>query len=146
VNRLCFSLLVVSCLVSAFFCGKVAWSLLGYFSLDSQEKAVVDSWQIVKKGDSSFAIAVEYRFVVKGVEHKGKVELAKPYFLNPYAAKKAIEQLSRENWTVFFNAKKITENSLQKNFPFQPCIQAFLTLCLCIYFTFLQKWWKSRFA
>lgn len=145
-NRLCVIFLIISSLVSVFFCGKAIVGVYGYFSLDSQANAQVEKWKIIEKTESAFAIEAEYRFFLQEKEISGQTEFAKPYFLNPYAAQRAIDQLASTRWIVFFNAKNPQKNSLQRVFPFQLCIQAFLTLGLIAYFFILKKWWLKRFA
>ena len=145
-NRLCLVFLIISSLVSMFFCGKAFVGVYEYFSLDSQANAQIDGWKILEKEGQMFAIEAKYRFFLPGKEILGQTEFTKPYFFNPYAAQKAIDQLALERWVVFFNAGNPEENSLQRKFPFQLCIQAFLTLGVAIYFFILKRWWCKRYS
>ncbi len=139
-----FSLLLV---VFLFFFVKAGKQVGEYLSLNTQTRALVENWQIIRKAEDSFAIEVSYQFYVKDREFVGKTEFIKPYFPNEESARKAIQKLSLQPWAVFFHKENPEKSSLQRKFPFQGCIHAFLVLGLLVYFVFLKKWLeKSSFV
>ncbi len=139
-KKLSVCFLVLTSLIAVTFMGKSGYRLFQYFSLNTTSKAFDMEWKIAQKDTSSFALEVSYQF--NSLENdlvKGRIELAKPYFLNPLSAERAIESLSPKSWDVFYNKKNPSINSLQKIFPFKDCIQALITLGIFIYFLFFKK-------
>ncbi len=133
-------LLTVTSLVSIVFSVKTAIQLQEYFSLDAVAKAASMEWEIVEKNASAFALHVSYQFTPLGKGAiSGRVELAKPYFLNLPSAERAVKEFSREPWDVFYCMENPSISSLQKNFPFKDCIQTLLTLGIFVYFLFFKK-------
>lgn len=139
-NKVFNGLLVVTALVSVFFLGKSSLGIWGYFSLDGKAKAFTEGWKVEEKDSSSYSILVSYHFFVEKERVEGQTELVKPYFLNKESAEKAVKKLSSQNWEVFFCKRSIEKNSLQRTFPFQQCIHAFLVLGVLVYFALLKKW------
>lgn len=139
-NKVFNGLLVVTALVSVFFLGKASIGIWGFFSLDGKSKALIEGFKIEEKDSSAYALLVSYHFFVGKERVEGQVELVKPYFLNRESAEKAIKKLSSQEWEVFFSTGKVQKNSLQRVFPFLPCIHAFLVLGILVYFIFLRKW------
>lgn len=139
-NKILCGLLIITALVSVFFLGKACLGTIGYFSLDGKTKAFVDSWQMEEKDPASFALKACYHFFIGEEKVLGQTEFMKPYFFNKESAEKAIKKLRVQEWEVFYSTSKKQKNSLQKAFPFQDCIHAFLTLGILIYFIFLKKW------
>jgi hypothetical protein len=130
--------------VALFFSAEALTKVSYYVSLDKKAKAHVTHWEVREKGDEAFAIVGEYTFSLRGKELTGETEFAEPYFLNEISAKKAVEKLKTESWTVFFSGKNPEKSSLQRFFPFLTCIRAFLVLGVFVYFLFLGRWFKKR--
>ncbi|MES2199165.1 MAG: hypothetical protein V4489_03235 [Chlamydiota bacterium] len=145
-NKVFNGLLIVTALVSVFFLGKASIGVWAYFSLDGKTKAFVEGWEVEEKDSSSYALLVSYHFFVGKEKVEGVTEFVKPYFLNRESAEKAVKKLSSQDWEVFFSRAKIQKNSLQRFFPFQLCIHAFLVLCVLVYFALLKKWVVSRLS
>ncbi len=133
-------LLSITSLISMVFFVKTASQLSEYFSLNGVSKAVSMDWKILEKTPSSFALLVSYQFepLEKGMI-QGKVELAKPHFLNQPSAEIAVKELSKKSWDVFYSLQDPSISSLQKIFPFKDCIQTLLTLGVFVYFLFFKK-------
>ncbi len=139
-NKVFNGLVVVTALVSVFFLGKASLGIWGYFSLDGKAKAFTEGWKVEEKDSSSYSILVSYHFFVEKERVEGQIEFVKPYFLNKESAEKAIKKLSLQDWEVFFPKTNVWKNSLQRTFPFQDCIHAFLVLGILVYFSVLKKW------
>ncbi len=139
-RRVWIVLLVVTSLVTMGFLAKTTLRLTQYFSLNTSVKAQAMDWKVVEKSSSSFALEVIYQFnAVKKEGVQGAIQLEKPYFLNLPSAERAIGELSKKSWDVFYNDKDPSISSLQRNFPFKDCIQCLLTLGVFIYFLFFKK-------
>jgi hypothetical protein len=141
-NKILCGLLVITALVSVFFLGKACLGTMGYFSLDGKTKAFVDSWQMEEKDPAAFSLKASYHFFIGKEKILGQTEFMKPYFLNKESAEKAIKKLSSQEWEAFYSSSKKQKNSLQRAFPFQDCIHAFLTLGILVYFIFLKQYLK----
>lgn len=143
-NKLFVLLLSLALLVSFWFSFKAAVALKDYASLGASAKATVLEWQ-VKELPSSFLVEARYAYVINGQSFEAISILSKAPFPNSYAASAAIEQLSKEPWTVWYNKKNPKVSSLQKLFPFKACIHAILTIAVGIYFFLLRHMMLRKF-
>jgi hypothetical protein len=100
--------------------------------------AHIEEWGVVPLSSSEFAIEAKYVFALKQDQYHGKTIFKKPYFLNEPSALSAIKGLKNKLWTVWYNTERPGISSLQKIFPFQACIQAFLTVAVTIYFVMVR--------
>ncbi len=133
-------LLIVTSLVSVFFLVKTSYCLSAYFSLNRETEALSTSWSISEKGPSSFALQVSYLFdPQKKGPLQGTTEFSKPFFLNLPSAQNAVDAFAQKSWSVFYNDKNPSINSLQKIFPFKECFQLLLTLGVLVYFLFFKR-------
>ena len=140
VKKVWLALLAITSLISVGFLVKTTSQLNEYFSLNGVSKAISTDWEILEKSPSSFALLVSYQFIPteKGMI-QGKVELAKPHFLNHPSAERAVKDFSKKSWDVFYNSQDPSISSLQKIFPFKDCIQTLLTFGVFVYFLFFKK-------
>ena len=136
-------LVVISSGITIWFASIAMMRLWEYSRLDSMAEAKVLQLRVVKKSSSQFAIEADYVYSVSGSSYKSKMIFLKPYFLNEPSAEYGINQLKGKSWTVWYNKKNHEISSLQKIFPFQACIQAFLTLCVSLYFIFLRGFFSK---
>jgi len=144
-NKFWMALVVISSGITIWFASIAAVGLWKYSRLDSMAIAKVLEWRVNQKSSSQFAIEAKYLFTVDATSYENKIIFTKPYFLNKPSAEYAINELKDKPWTAWYNKKNPNVSSLQKNFPFQACIQAFLTLCVSLYFVFLRGFF-SRLA
>ncbi len=139
-RKIWIGLLIVTSSVTGFFLVKTTSQLCAYFSLNRETKALSTKWDVFEKSPSSFALHVSYLFdPVKKDPLEGAMELSKPYFLNLPSAQSAMEAFEQKSWSVFYNDKNPSINSLQKIFPFKECLQFLLTLGVLVYFLFFKK-------
>lgn len=131
-------LVVISSLVALWFSGLAMKGLWDYSRLNTASRAEISEWRVVKKSSDQFAIEASYSFKASGRESYGKTIFAKPYFLNVPSSERTIKELKGKTWTVWYNSKDPSVSTLQKNFPFIACIQAFLVLAVTLYFVFLR--------
>ena len=137
---------ILTALIALFFLLRAGKQISAYISLDSRAVACIQKWDVIEKGESSFALEAFYRFSCFEKEFSGMTEFSPPYFLNAEAALSAIKKISSQEFFVFFNQGNPAENSLQRSFPFRLCIHAFLTLGVFVYFMLLKKWMKRSFV
>jgi len=132
-------LVLMSSAIALWFTGKGCFELWKYSRLDVETEAYILDFSVVKKKSSSFAIKAAYAFEVNGSRFESAATFVEPYFLNEPAALMAISQLKNKTWQVYYHESDPSISSLQKNFPFKACIQAFLTLVVTFYFVFLRS-------
>lgn len=138
-QRLWVVLVVISSAVALWFSAQAASALWNYSRLDSTAIAQIEQWGVAPISSSEFAIEAKYFFLSKkGERFFGKTIFKKPYFLNEPSARATIKGLKNRSWTVWYNSKNPTISSLQKIFPFQACIQAFLTVVVTLYFVVIR--------
>ena len=137
-NKFWIVLVTISSLVALWFSGLAMKGLWDYSRLDAITQAEILEWKVNKKSSDAFAIEAMFSFQASGQEFHGKTIFLKPYFLNAPSAQRAIKDLKGKTWTTWYNSSNPSVSSLQKNFPFLPCIQAFLTLAVTLYFIFLR--------
>lgn len=124
------ALVVISSGITIWFASIAAVGLWKYSRLDSMAIAKVLEWRVNQKSSSQFAIEAKYLFTVDATSYENKIIFTKPYFLNKPSAEYAINELKDKPWTAWYNKKNPNVSSLQKNFPFQACIQALPTSLL----------------
>ncbi len=133
--------------IGGFFLGKTSIEIWQYISLNTSSSALVTDWEILQKGDSSFAVKASYEFTsLQNLPYKGSTEFAKPYFLNATAAEAAVAKLKSEKWEVFYQRKNPNKSSLQRFFPFLSSIHSFLAVGVFIYFILLRRWLGRTFV
>jgi hypothetical protein len=132
-------LVLMSSAIALWFTGVGCFELWKYSRLDAETEAHGVDFDVVKKKSSSFAIKASYVFEVGGSRLEAAATFVEPYFLNEPAAMMAISQLKNKHWQVYYHKSDPSISSLQKNFPFKACIQAFLTLVVTFYFVFLRS-------
>ena len=144
-NKFWLTLVVISSGITIWFASIAMMGLWKYSRLDSRAIAKVLEWRVNQKSSSQFAIEATYLFKVSDTSYESKIIFTKPYFLNEPSAQYAIKEIKDKPWAAWYNKKNPKVSSLQKIFPFQACIQAFLTLCVSLYFVFLRGFF-SRLA
>lgn len=117
--------------------GKFAFDTYKYLEFDSAAKAQVVNWEILSINEDKYAVQVNYAFDSSKGKQYGSYIFKNPYFHNPYAAEKNLEYWKDLSWTVWYKKSNPSISSLQKLFPFKGAIHATLSLCICLYFTFL---------
>ncbi len=139
--RIWYILVALSLGITLWYLSIAGAKIWRYGRLSEETRQVqVQSWRVVEKSSSSFAIESSYVFCAGDRKCQGSTEFAPPYFMNYPSASGAIDKLQKtEDWTVWYSKKDCSINSLQKVFPFKECIHAFLTLAISIYFFFLKS-------
>jgi hypothetical protein len=113
-------------------------SLHSYFKLSFKTEAVVDHWKVVKKSSSSYPIRGSYHFKFQGKNYQGSSVLSPPYHLNRPSAEKAIFNLEKKKWIVWFDPHQPTFSSLEKALPVKKIIYALIALGVSLYFGFVE--------
>lgn len=143
-QRLWAVLVIISSAAALWFSSRAVKSLWDYSRLDSGAIAHIEEWGVEAVSSSDFAIEAKYSFTTKkGTPYAGKTIFQKPYYLNEPSALSAIKDLKKQSWTVCYNSRDPSISSLQKIFPFQACIQAFLSLAVSVYFFIIRSYLVS---
>ncbi len=139
-----YSLVVIGAAVFLILGSQAAAALWNYGRLNSQAKASINTWEVVQKSSSSFALKVVYQFEFKENIHQGEMVLAPPYHFNRPSAEKAASNLEKKEWAVWVNSHNPEVSSLEREFPLKKTIYAFIALGITLYFGFLQQSSKIR--
>lgn len=138
-KRLIWNLLFVSLSFLLAFAAKEAFfKYFHYSKLTHETKAHVTSWKVETKG-SYFFLQASYDFFCNGSLYTGATTFSTPLYLNSWAAETAEKELSKKEWTVFYNSKNKQINSLERVFPTKEFIHLILVAGLGIYFVILKK-------
>jgi hypothetical protein len=113
-------------------------SLYSYFKLSFKTEAVVDHWEVVKKSSSSYPIRGSYHFEFQGKNYQGSSLLLPPHHLNRPSAEKAIINLGKKRWIVWFDPHHPTFSSLEKVFPAKKIVYTLIALGITLYFGFVE--------
>jgi hypothetical protein len=120
------------------------FDLFSYFRLVAQTEAVTDHWKVVKKSSSSYPIRCIYHFEFQGKSYQGSSLLLPPHHLNRLSAEKAIIQLEKKKWKVWFDPKNPSISSLEKAYPTKKIVYALIALGVTLYFWFVETNSKIR--
>jgi hypothetical protein len=127
-------LLAALCAAGLWFFGKAAWALYDYNSYTSSVQAKTIDWNIKIVSEEQFIPYARYTYVVNGTEHTGEGSLKNTVYRNEWAAGKAVEELAKKGWTIWYDPDYPNYSSLQKIFPLKECIYAGTVALLIIYF------------
>ncbi len=125
-------------MAAVWFSFEAAHKLWNYTKLNTSTYAKVVSWRIIELSTDKVSIEANYQFRSHQKEYFNRMIFSAPYYPNRLSAEKAIQDFSSKDWTVWFCDAFPEYSSLQKLFPFQSCIKAFLAVVITLYFFFLK--------
>ncbi|MEI8329178.1 MAG: hypothetical protein WCG14_04185 [Chlamydiia bacterium] len=109
-----------------------------YIRLDSKISAGKVIWAVYKRSPSSFALEARYHFEVQKGQAVGKTIFDKPKFSKAEEAGLVLQAVKDVDWLVYYDRDNLAHSSLQKVFPFIPCIKAFLVWVFFVYLLCLK--------
>lgn len=131
-------LVILAASAALWFTGRGLYTLFEYYHLDKTSTAFIQKWEIEEKG-SDISILASYTFDAAGKTYPGKTKFKEPRLLNRFAAEQELKTWENMTWTVWYNGKHPEDSSLERKFPLNLLIQAFLTLGVLFYFYYIKK-------
>lgn len=126
------------------YTGFASYQLFFYSRLQVTRQATISEWKVLEKSSSKYLIMVNYGYTYKKKGYSGEHTFKKLVFVNPSAALSHIEQAKKEKWSAFIDPKKPERSTLQKLFPFKPCIHSLLLITLYIYTLWLKAYVRHQ--
>jgi len=108
-----------------------------YIILNTPIKANIEKLEVNNDNKNKFLAVASYSFDVanKTFIHKGVFEKK---FINPLSAKAFCENISKNDFIIWYNSKNPNFSSVEKNFPIKNCVYSIITLIVFIYFLILK--------
>jgi hypothetical protein len=136
-NLLWQAFLVVVLITTLVYSGIAAYRYFNYSRLTAFAQASTLKWNIQELTDEEFIIEGDYTFGVNNKTYRGKTSWPREPYRNDYAAEKAIEEFSSQNWKIWYDPSNPDHSSLQKKFPLKESISAAFLWALFLYFLWL---------
>lgn len=115
-----------------------------YFALDKKVKPMELTWSIKELASDRFKPMVQYSYKLNDVIYSGSTELHAPVVKSKDGAMKAIEALSKKNWSVWHASKWDGFSSIQRQFPLKGCVYTAILWGLIGYFCWLGYYAERR--
>ncbi|KIC74261.1 MULTISPECIES: hypothetical protein [Candidatus Protochlamydia] len=130
-----FSLIII---VTFFYTINAILDFYHYQRLNCSRPANEIKWSIKKVNDETFVPKGFYQFTYKGERISGYTSFQQHY-LNPFAAKEAIDRLANANLQVWFDSSTPNFSTLEKNFPFKKIFYSLILWVLIFYLLWLDR-------
>lgn len=127
-------LVVVLGIVALWFTCVVVYDLIYYLRLNRTTVPSVLTWSVKELNDEQFALQANYIIKIEGSIYPGTSQLQEIPFRNAWAAEKAIPDLEKREWIVWYSSSDPQHSTLQKYFPTKEFFSAILLWGLFAYF------------
>lgn len=115
-----------------------------YLRLTARMQAQIDQWKVIKKSSSSYPLRATYHFEIQDKTYQNSSVLLPPHHLNRPSAEKALSQLEKKAWHVWYDPQNPSISSLEKRFPAKKIVYALIALGITLYFWFVETNSKIR--
>lgn len=133
-NPIWLTLLVITCLTTAWMTSKTYFSMRRYLALNESTIATKMEWSYETRSDEEFVPEGHYYFQYNGKTYEGISLLRNTVLLNESAAEDAIQHLSKKQFKIWFNPTNPKESSLHKSFPLKECLSTAILWGILLYF------------
>jgi len=130
--------------ISLFFAFRSLFSLNDYFNLRVQTPAKVSQWEIEEIGNR-WAVRAIYSAEYQGKVWSGATLLKDHLYLNEEIAFRALQDLSKKNWSAWINPSNPANSSLERTFPLNLLIRTLVSFAVLIYFYIFRRWINNKF-
>lgn len=112
--------------------------IFDFSRFDRKALAQISRWEVEMVG-AEYKIKTFYIFDVPGGVQSGVYVFPSPYHPNEWAAIDSLKELAKSKWTVLYDSKNPSHNSLKKSLPTYNLIRAVISFVLAGYFVFINR-------
>lgn len=133
-------------LVTIGFAGKTLYQLYLYARLDASSTTISIEWTVKEISDERYLLDGKYTFKdTQGTIQSGESTLLDPFYLNAWAAQKAIDETKSQPRKIWYSSSNPKNSSLQKNFPLKECLSLLLLCGVVAYFFGLKHYVMKQY-
>jgi hypothetical protein len=133
-NLLWQSLLLLVAATALVYTSIALYRTYSYSRLKETTFPLAIDWKVQEQDTDEYLLEASYQFTYGGKQYTGVAILEDDYYLNPWAAEKAIKENKTKTWTIWFNPNDPSYSSLQKKMPIKQWASAAILWILCFYF------------
>jgi hypothetical protein len=142
-NAVWLTLLLIVALFGLWFIIGAGYSLYSYYQFSLRVPTTLEKWSVKEVKSDKFAVIAHYSFEYENKNYHATGQVG-DFYPNPWAAKRAEEQLTHEKWPAWINPNNPNQSVLEKKFPYKKVISAAVLIGLFIYFFILSSYIKVK--